>query len=236
MKVYACRKIEYERVKLKRSKIGSRQGKRKRGLTVDHLERSLHLRDSVWSTNNHLAFSANDNPLFFGTFGSITEEKEELQETQAAFREDHEIETERIELQTSIKDKGLYWEREKEEVARISTRKGKRDCMAREANAGNLTYHLVFALLKKHLSYFLTTFAWFRTFLCFVLVKTSELCLPGAFLMLPWRNISYKWSLFTMILCYFPLATRLKSRQVCQLLSPKSFPRFFAAFCDISNK
>ena len=35
MKVYACREIEYERVKLKRSKIASRQGKGKRGLAVD---------------------------------------------------------------------------------------------------------------------------------------------------------------------------------------------------------
>ena len=137
MKVYACRELEYERVKLKRSEIASRQGKGERGLTVDHLDRALHLRHSVWSTNNHLAFSANDNPLFFSTFGSITEEKEELQETRATFREDHETETERIESHTSIKDKGLYWAREKGEVARISTRKGKRDCMAREANAGN---------------------------------------------------------------------------------------------------
>ena len=38
---------------------------------------------------------------------------------------------------TSIKDKGLYRAREKEEVARISTSKGKRDCLAREANANN---------------------------------------------------------------------------------------------------
>ena len=35
MKVYACREIEYERVKLKRSKIASRLGKGKRGLAVD---------------------------------------------------------------------------------------------------------------------------------------------------------------------------------------------------------
>ena len=35
MKVYACREIEYERVKLKRSKIASRQGKGKRVLAVD---------------------------------------------------------------------------------------------------------------------------------------------------------------------------------------------------------
>ena len=35
MKVYACREIEYERVKLKRSKIARRQGKGKRGLAVD---------------------------------------------------------------------------------------------------------------------------------------------------------------------------------------------------------
>lgn len=38
---------------------------------------------------------------------------------------------------TSIKDKGLYRAGEKEEVARISTSKGKRDCLAREANANN---------------------------------------------------------------------------------------------------
>ncbi|CAH3141553.1 unnamed protein product [Porites evermanni] len=50
------------------------------------------------STNNHLAFSANDNPLFFSTFGSITEEKQQLQETRAAFREDHETEIKRIEF------------------------------------------------------------------------------------------------------------------------------------------
>ena len=35
MKVYACREIQYERVKLKRSKIASRQGKVEGGLAVD---------------------------------------------------------------------------------------------------------------------------------------------------------------------------------------------------------
>ena len=35
MKVYACREIEYERVKLKRSKIATRKGKGERGLAVD---------------------------------------------------------------------------------------------------------------------------------------------------------------------------------------------------------
>ena len=42
MKVYACREIEYERVKLKHSKIASRQGKGKRGL-ADHNNTSLIL-------------------------------------------------------------------------------------------------------------------------------------------------------------------------------------------------
>ena len=35
MKVYACREIQYERVKLKRSKIANRQGKVEGGLAVD---------------------------------------------------------------------------------------------------------------------------------------------------------------------------------------------------------
>ena len=52
MKLYACREIEYKKVKLKHSKIVRRQGKGKRGLAVDsrpsladHNNKSLILED-----------------------------------------------------------------------------------------------------------------------------------------------------------------------------------------------
>ena len=47
MKLYACREIEYERVKVKRAKIASRQGKGKRGLHVDRPSLADHNNTSL---------------------------------------------------------------------------------------------------------------------------------------------------------------------------------------------